>query len=540
MAAQALGLHDLYLQFKAIAYGIWRKRWYMIVTTWFIALIGWSAVSTMPYRYEATARVSVDADTLLPSLVGKIGSKFDTGRKVEAIRTTLVSRPNIEKIIRRSVYLERLTQSPADLDALITKLSRDIRIVPLTGGVYRIEFEIDEGRLRDRERAEVAKIVVSNLLSFFRERALGSENGQVGNASDFLEKQLADYGTRLVAAEASHAKFKQDNIEYLGNINFITRLEKARSDLQNTRGKIAELTVTQRTLETQLANVPATIREPARSAGGGIARDPLEERIAEANRKLDKLRGINLLDGHPDVRALLLQIKQLEEELVLKKKEIEAELADSASAGKNSTLTTETPNRLYEQLMLENISTLGQIAALEQREIDQKLMVEELQGKAKRVPAIEAEERELKRGYENLRSQHRKFQKQLAEVEILGSIESNEKSVAFRVIDEPVIPQQPSGPPRLLFMSAVFIGALVAGLGVALVLSQLRPVVITVEQLRSHFDLPVLGNVTRSLSERESQQRSFDMMGFAGVSALLFIVFSGFILWDMFGGPTLG
>jgi len=540
MAAQGLGLHDLYLQIKAVAYGIWRKRWYMIVTSWFIALVGWGAVSTMPYRYSASARVVVDAETLLPSLIGKIGIKVDSSRQVEAIRSTLVSRPNVEKIIRRSVYLERLTKSPADLDALITKLARDIRIVALDGHAYRIEFEIDESRLRDRERAEVAKIVVSNLLSFFRERALGSENGQVDNAAEFLKKTLADLGARLSAAEAAHAKFTQNNLEYLGNVNFRTRLEKARSDLQVTRGKISELTVSQRTFDAQLANVPATIREAARTAGGGIAKDPLEERIAEANKKLDKMRALGYLDRHPDVSGLLRQIKGFEAELAEKKAATDAELAGSAAAGKNSTLTTETPNRLYEQLMLENISALSQISALEQREIDQKTLVEELEKKAKRVPEIEAEERELKRGYETLRSQHRKFQKQAEDVKILGSVQDNERSVAFQVIDEPVVPQKPSGPPRLLFMGAVMIGALVAGVGVAFMLSQLRPVVITVEQLRSHFDLPVLGNVTRSLSDRESRQRSLDMVGFAGASALLFIVFAGFIAWDMFGGSALG
>lgn len=541
MAAQALGLHEIYQQAKAIAYGIWRKRWYMLITAWIIALVGWGAIHTMPYRYEANARIFVNAESLLPQIAQNLNINIDTAKKIEAIRKTLVSRPNLEKIVRRSEYLERLAQNSGELDNLISNMQRDVRIVSLDAGShYQIQYEVSESRLSDRQRAEVAKMVVSNLLAFFREGTDQNSTDEVNKAADFLEAALRDLGERLNAAEAAHAKFKQDNIEYLGQVNFLTRLEKAKGDLKSTRSSIAELKVTQQTLAAQLESVPQTIKRAASSGSGPGNRNPLDERIADLEKKLDSLKSLGYLERHPDVRNVQRQLDKVKEEKAAQMVELQAELSGNAEAGKNSTLTTETPNRLYEQLMLENIGTLGQIASLEQRELEQKNLVDELEEKAKRVPEIEAEESELKRGYDTLRRQHRKLQKEQADLDIRKTITTTDRTVAFRIVEPPVTPQRPSGPPRMLFMSAVLVGALVAGFGVALVLSQLKPVVITVEQLRNHFDLPVLGNVTRAMSDEETKQRSMEMLGFAGATVVLFLVFAGFIILDIIGSPTIG
>ncbi len=48
--------------------GMWRFRWYAIALSWILALGAWYFVYTMPNIYLASARVSVDTNSLLPSL----------------------------------------------------------------------------------------------------------------------------------------------------------------------------------------------------------------------------------------------------------------------------------------------------------------------------------------------------------------------------------------------------------------------------------------------------------------------------------------
>jgi len=543
MVAQDLGLHDVYQQVKTIAYGIWRKRWYMLATAWVISLLGWGFVSTMPYKYEANARVFVDAETILPSIAKNLNIDIDTTRKVDLVRRTLISRPNLEKIIRLNSYLEGLTVGgDGAMNALISQMQRDIRVVPLEDGMYRIQYEIDEKRLSDRQRAEVAKNVVNNLLSFFLERSADGGSGDLRKGKEFLESNIQGYAERLTAAEAAHAKFLQDNLDYIGgDNNFLTRLERAKTDLRKTRSLIAELKVTQQTLQEQIQNVPPTIRE-AKSATGrsGSSRDPLEERLADLQKKMDQLRVLGFKDKHPDIVNVGRQLAAVQLEMKAKQEAVAAEIREAAETGRSSSLTTETPNRLYEQLMLENVQTLAQVNSMQQRETEQTNLVADLEEKAKRVPEIEAEESQLKRDYSLIRKTYNDLLKEKQALELRAEIEGSDQSVTFKIVEEPQTPRQPSGPPRILFMSATLVGAIAVGLAVALVFSQLRPVIVTVEQLRGQFNLPVLGNITRSMSEQETRQRSLDLLIFAGMSVLLFVVFTVFIAIDIFGAPTLG
>lgn len=538
MASVNLGLHDVYQQIKSVAYGIWRKRWYMMATTWLICLVGWGLVSTMPYRYESSAQIYVDTEAILPTIVRGLGINIDVSRRIEAVKSQLVTRSNLESIIRRTEYLEQLSTSDSLMNQLVADMQSDIRVTALQGGLYSIKYEISDGRLSDRQRAEVARNVVNNLLAIFLEGGNESDKGSNATAQDFLDQQIKDYEDRLSAAETAHAKFKQDNIEYIGGQgSFLTRHDEAKEELRKTRNDIGEMNVTLTTLQEQIQNVPATIREAksSRSRGGGDD-DPLQSRISDLQKKLDQLRALGYKDKHPDVRNLLLQITTLEEEQKTKQSQIAAELSASAEAGKTSNYTTETPNRLYEQLMFNIIDTRTKVKTLEQREIEQQKLVAEMEEKAKRVPEIEAQESQLQRDFAQLRSRYNDLLEKKQDLDLQVDVESSNETVSLRIVEQPNLPTRPSGPPRLLFMSGMLVFALMSGVGFALVLSVLRPVVLTVEQLRSQFDLNVLGNVSRSLSEEETRQRSVELLMFAGATAMLFVVFAGFVIFDMIGG----
>jgi len=538
MATASFGLHDLYQQIKSVTYGIWRKRWYMMAATWIVCLTGWALVATLPYRYESSAQIYVDTDSILPSIVKDLSVEVDVGKRIDVVKKTLVTRSNLEKIIRRSEYLERLAANEGALNQLVATMQDDIRVVSLDGGMYRIQYEIDDRRLSDRQRAEVARNVVNNLLAFFLEG--GAEGGDADNknAQKFIDDQIDDYAARLNAAETAHAKFKQDNIEFIGGQqSFLTRHDQAKESLRETRNKIGELNVTLRTLQEQIQNVPATIQTAvsSRSRGGGDD-DPLQSRISELEKTLDKLRTLGYTDRHPDVVNVLRQLDTLKAEAKEKQEAVAAELSASASAGKKSNSSTETPNRLYEQLMFNIIDTTTQVKTLEQREIEQQKLVAEMEEKAKRVPEIEAQESQLLRDFKQVRDRYQEFLSRKQDLELRIDVSDSDESVSLRIVEQPNLPTRPSGPPRLLFMSGLLVFALMTGVGFALVLSVLRPVVLTVEQLRMQFDLNILGNVSRSLSEEETRQRSMELLMFAGSTVLLFMVFGGFIVFDMIGG----
>ena len=50
------------------ARGMWRFRWYIVGIAWLVALPSWAMIANMPNVYEASAKVSVDTNSLLPDL----------------------------------------------------------------------------------------------------------------------------------------------------------------------------------------------------------------------------------------------------------------------------------------------------------------------------------------------------------------------------------------------------------------------------------------------------------------------------------------
>ncbi|QCI78868.1 hypothetical protein E6W36_02395 [Hankyongella ginsenosidimutans] len=93
-------MQSVYDQLLTTLYLLWRKRLYGLAAMWVVCLIGWGVVAAIPDTYEARARIFVDTNTVLPRILGT--DDVNPMRQVDIVRRTLVSRPNLEKVIRRT------------------------------------------------------------------------------------------------------------------------------------------------------------------------------------------------------------------------------------------------------------------------------------------------------------------------------------------------------------------------------------------------------------------------------------------------------
>ena len=79
---------------------MWHRRWIGLAVAWAVALIGIAIVYRIPERYEATARVFVDTESLLKPLLAGLAIQPNVDQQVGLVSRTLISRPNVEKLIR--------------------------------------------------------------------------------------------------------------------------------------------------------------------------------------------------------------------------------------------------------------------------------------------------------------------------------------------------------------------------------------------------------------------------------------------------------
>ena len=93
-------MNETIQQIRAILREMWHRRWIGLIAAWIAALVGVAVVYRVPERYEAGARVFVDTESLLKPLLAGLAIQPNVDQQVGLISRTLISRPNVEKVVR--------------------------------------------------------------------------------------------------------------------------------------------------------------------------------------------------------------------------------------------------------------------------------------------------------------------------------------------------------------------------------------------------------------------------------------------------------
>ena len=95
-------------------------------------------------------------------------------------------------------------------------------------------------------------------------------------------------------------------------------------------------------------------------------------------------------------------------------------------------------------------------------------------------------------------------------------------------------PVMPVGPNRARLCSIVFAGALLAGLGSALLLSQIRPTFVSQRSLRETTGIPILGSISMNWTDTQRLKRRRRLYAFGLAVSLFFGGYGGVmasVLW---------
>lgn len=510
-------MHELSEQFLSHLRAIWRYRWYAVVAAWMIAIGGWIAVYLIPERYEATARVQVDTESMLKPLLAGLTVHPNIDQMVVMMGRTLVSRPNIEKLIEMA-HMDVGLNTPADRDRLVNHLTKELSIN--SGGrenLYTISY-VDNS-------PQQAKQVVEALLQLFMERTLGDQRKDAESARHFIDEQVAAYNSKLVAAENAMTEFKRKHMGYMSGDtrDYYTRLVEAQTSLnqatleykeaEDSRGaikkQIAEAEENRRILKKQLAEAEesAALSEDL-SVDDGI-RLEIDSRIQALEQKLDGLRLI-YTEKHPDIVSTVHILDQLKEQRKVELAQKRAEM----KRRKPHQVAAPVVDPVTQQLTVALSSAEASVAALKARVAEYGRRYAELQAAANAVPQLDADYTQLTRDYEVTKKNYEALLGRRESAQISGDMDTRAGATDFRVVDPPRVPSAPKWPNRRLLMSLVLVAALGGGLAVAYLVSQIRRTINDERKLREVSGLPVLGTVAMTLTDSQKGRRA---QGFAAL-----------------------
>jgi len=241
----------------------------------------------------------------------------------------------------------------------------------------------------------------------------------------------------------------------------------------------------------------------------------IDGRLAAVNKNLDNLR-MQYTEQHPDIIAAKRLVAQLEARKVEENKLKTA----NTDPGKNY-------SPMLQQLKVALTEADAKVAAIRARVQEYSMRYSRLQAQSNAVPEVESQMAQLNRDYLINKDNYEKLIGRREAAKLSGDLSTNTEMMTFKIIDPPTVPLTPVGPNRALLFSAVFGGAVLAGIAAALLISQIRPTFLSPAELRQVTGLPVIGAVAMNWTEAEKIKRQRGQYGFAAALGCLTVIYGG-------------
>lgn len=498
------------------ANGAWRFRWVGVGVAWSVALLAAGGLHFFKDRYEASAKVHVNTQTVLKPLMAQLAVQPDIDQQVRMLARTLISRPRIEQLIDTLDFAEK-TDGPRVRERIVNDLVMAIRLEgSATGNLYTISY-------RDRDPVR-ARRLVETLVNLFVESSAVSKRRDSERAREFIDEQIADNEKKLTEAESRLKDFKLKNFGVSGvsggnNQDFFARMATTADEVNRLRLELnaAEQArdALKRELNSEAPQLPAEALQTRAPAGPS----ELETRLEAQRRILDDLLR-RFTDVHPDVIAARRNIAQIE-----RQRKEEAQAAREGARGMAPT------NPVFQQLRVQLAQSEAQVASLRSQLGVQQGRLDLVRGQASKVPQVEAELAQLNRDYDVIRRNYQQLVERREAASLGIKLDDSAQLADFRIIEPAMVAPKPVFPSRSILALAAVAASLAAGIAAAFAMTFFFPALFDEKQLQEVTKRPVIGSVSVVLDGAGRRARRWQMIQFGGSTGLLMVASIAWLAW---------
>lgn len=516
-------MQDIFIQKLALLRSAWERRWIGAAAAWALFVVGAVAVAFVPERYEASAKVFVNTQSVLKPLIEGIAVQPNIDQQLAMLGKTLISRPTMEQLISDPT-LDLQPAHGESKDAYVDGLIRRIKITSSgRENLYDLTF-------RDQNPARAQRFVQS-LVTLFVQTGIGGKKADTDEARQFIDEQIKSYEEKLTAAENKVKDFKLRNLGVVGtgNLDHFARMNSAQEDLDKLVFDLRAAEQSRDALKRQLAQEESSLTAAADSAlqASNASVPEIDQRIDAQKRQLDDLLR-RFTEDHPDVVSARRTIAQLERQ---KRDELAARVRD-AKSGNRAALGSDP---VTQKIRISLADAEANVAALRARVGDRQALLAQLRATAGKVPQAEAELAQLNRDYEIIRKNYDALVARRESAAIGVAVDATSQLAEFRVVEPPHVGQSPVFPNRKMLVLALLFASLAGGTAVALVVAQAHPTFHSLRSLRELTKRPVLGTVSFVMGEQQALVERKQRMQFIGVIGVLVAFHFAWLVWLSFG-----
>ena len=499
--------------------GMWNRRMIGLAVAWLVAVVAVAAAFAVPERYEASARVQVDTQSLLKPILAGLSIQPNLDQQVALISRTLLNRGNIEKLIAMA-GLDSPGAAPAGREELIDRLSRTIQINGnATTNLYVITY-------RDTNPQRAERVVASLLEIFFASSTDDKRQDSVA-ALRFLDEEIKRYEQSLQLAEN---RLKDFRLKYLGlpgqgrpaaGGDYFARVSKLSDDITNARLELNAASQSRDAYKRELA-AQTSMLAATRGPGPAASVPEIDARIAAQRAKLDELLR-SFTDAHPDVVGTRRVIAELEAQRA-------QELAARQRVAAGAPALPEPTDRFsaIQQIRVSLADAEAKVASAQSKLASYEGQYAQLTASGRLIPQAEAELAQLNRDYD---IQKKTYTDLLArrEATLMGANAQETIGQQIRVVDPARVSPKPLQPTRLTLVFLAIAGALAAGLVASLVANEVRPSFHTASELVAAANRPLLGWLSMVDTPEVMRRKRRSLIVFAGGAGALVTAFAGLL-----------
>jgi polysaccharide chain length determinant protein (PEP-CTERM system associated) len=515
---------------KSTTKGMWAHRLWGLAASMLVGLIAVAVSFSVPKRYEATARVYVDTQSLLRPVLKDMAVQPNVEQQVAMMGRIILSRPNVDKVMKAS-DLDLQVKTPREREQFIDELIRRIEFKAAAGSsnLYLISYK--------NQRPETAKAVVQSLLGIFIEQGYGEDRQSAEKAVRFLNEQIKDAEQKLLASESALKDFKIKNLSIMPNLqqDYVARSAETQNAVSQARLELRQAEYARDSLRRQLGEESATVGSTEVGSSNenpvAVSRAPTEtdQRLETAKVRLDDLKS-RFTDEHPDVIGAKRSIAALEEQRAAERK-VEDSKASPVARPRAGPRTSTSPNPVFQQIKLSLAETEAQVAALRARVSDYESRLASVRETAQTIPKVEAEYLQLTRDYDNIKKTYDNLAQRRDVAILSGAVGASSGVAEYRVVDPPRVSSVPVSPNLAILLTMSLMASIAAGLAAAFLRDQTSPTFHDVRSLRQTTGLPLLGTVSYILDSRQRTKAQRQTWVFSGVTGVYFLLFLGLVVW---------
>ena len=449
-----------------------RRKFWIIGCLLVIPPVVFFAGRHWPKKYRSETMILVDPQRV-PEEYVKATITGDVTDRLQTISEEVMSRTRLLTIANKDGLYQKVREKYGD-DSAIAAIRKDITVEIIKGASDR--SPIDGFKIAYiASTPELAQRVTQQISALFIEENIKERDQDAQGTEQFIDNQLVQARADLAAQDAKIRDFKATHLGTLpeqesANLAMIGEYQS----MAQQNSEAIDRANQQKVYLQSMLNVNGG-QKPLAAA---LPATPLQLQLQAAEDQLAAARQ-KYTDSHPDVIRLRDEVATLKTEV----KHQPAAVARAASA---------TGPSISQQLESQLLATQEEIKSRTDRQQGLERQVTSLQSRVSSLPAVQQEFESLSRDYTEMQKNYESLLEKQQASGMAASLERHNESERFRVLDPADYPSAPFSPNLLLVNAGGLAGALILGLGLAILAEMRDPTIHNADEAEAYLSVPLI------------------------------------------------